>query len=239
MILSVQTVSGVHSAEWPNHPFGIIMRAMSLLQGLYARLFAAVYDPFMRDAEQRILSRHRRELLEDLTGRVVEIGSGSGVNFRYYGNISHVHAVEPSDHLWRRALKKLHRMQTPPPVEVLRTGIEDEAALTHIQDGAIDAVVCTLVLCTVPDPEAVIRRAVRWLRPQGKLIILEHVQSRHPGEAWLYNLATPIWKRLAEGCHLNRPTDAWLRESGLDLESEEYFRLALPFYRGVFVKRSR
>lgn len=240
MILSVQTAAGGSvSGGWPFRPSGTSLEAMPLLRGLYARLFAALYDPFMRDAEQRILSHHRRELLQDLTGRVVEVGSGSGVNFHYYRGISRIHAVEPSEHLWRRALQKLQAMQTPPPVEVLRTGIEDEAALAHIQDGEIDAVVCTLVLCTVPDPEAVIRRAVRWLRPQGKLVIIEHVQSHHRGEAWLYNLATPIWKRLAEGCHLNRPTDAWLRGSGLALESEDYFRVGVPFYRGVFVKRSR
>lgn len=211
---------------------------MSLSRGLYARIFAAVYDPFMHDAEKRILSHHRRHLLAGLQGRIVEIGSGSGVNFGYYGPVSRVHAVDPSEHLWRRAVRKLRRMTTPPPVEILKTGIEDERGLAHIGEGEVDAVVCTLVLCTVPHPEAVIQKAVRWLRPGGKLVILEHVQSHHRTEAMLYNLATPIWRQVAEGCHLNRPTDLWLHSTELRLEEEEYFRLALPFYRGVFVKRS-
>jgi ubiquinone/menaquinone biosynthesis C-methylase UbiE len=103
-----------------------------------------------------------------------------------------------------------------------------------IQPGTLDAVVCTLVLCTVPDPIRAMKNFQKWLKPGGRLLILEHIRSHNPSNARFQDMVNPLWKKVADGCNLNRSTDRLLEESGFQLVREERFRIGLPFYEAEY-----
>lgn len=205
---------------------------------LYARFFAMIYDPFMHSIERRVLSHHRKELLQGLHGRIVEIGAGSGANLSFYvtSTVNEIIAVEPNRHLWQRAEEKLKQLADALHIRPLHAGIEEPSVSKAIGDESVDAVVCTLVLCTIPHPKQTIEKIYRWLKPGGHLVVLEHIRSHQRNTAFFQDLFTPAWRLAADGCHLNRATDVALRESGLLLKEEAYFKYMLPFYRAVYTK---
>jgi ubiquinone/menaquinone biosynthesis C-methylase UbiE len=205
---------------------------------LYARFFAMIYDPFMHSIERRVLSHHRKELLSGLHGRIIEIGAGSGVNLSFYvtSTVNEIIAVEPNRHLWQRAEEKLKQLAEALHIRPLHAGIEEPSVGEAIADESIDAVVCTLVLCTIPHPQQTIDRIYRWLKPGGRLVVLEHIRSHRRSTAFFQDLFTPAWRLVADGCHLNRATDVALSRSGLLLEDESHFKYMLPLYRAVYTK---
>ena len=152
-------------------------------------------------AEQRRVAEHRSSLLRGLTGVVCEVGAGHGLNFaRYPPQVTHVVAVEPEPTLRAHAVD--HARRAPVPVEV-REGVADELPL---DDNRCDAVVMSLVLCSVPNQRAALTEARRVLRPGGELRFYEHIRSERRWVGIGEDLLTPIWSRLAGGCHLNRDT---------------------------------
>jgi len=177
-------------------------------------LFAPVYDRFMARTEAACLGAWRAELLGSARGRVVEIGAGTGANLPHYGDgPSELYLCEP-DRGMRRQL--VARVGDDARVRVLDAGGEE----LPFPDQSVDAVVSTLVLCTVPDPAAALAEAGRVLRPGGALHFLEHVAAA-PGtpecraQRWL----EPFWRFVAGGCCLTRDTEATIRAAGLVPES--------------------
>ena len=183
-------------------------------------LYAALYDRMCAPAEAAGLGERRRALLARATGRVLEVGAGTGHNLPYYGAADEVVLIEPDGAMRRRLLVRLG--DCPVPATVVEGGIDDAA----LADASFDTVVCTLVLCTVPDPREAARRIRRLLAPGGRLLFLEHVRS--PGWRGLAQRAvTPAWKRVVPGCHLDRDVTGDIRAAGLIVTDCERFGLPL------------
>lgn len=195
----------------------------------YEKLFARYYDSFMENVEDRIGFR-RRELISKLSGNILEVGSGTGVNFDYYNSDCKVIAIEPSSAMIEKAKFK----KTNSNIEIYNYSIEDSELNTLTPEFGYDAIVCTLVLCTVPDIDNTLTIFKKILNENGKLIVLEHIHSKHPIKSKLQNLINPIWKRVGEGCNLNRNTDEILEKNGFYMIKESYFKHGLDFYEGVF-----
>lgn len=184
--------------------------------------------------EEEVLLPKRARLLGDLRGRILEVGAGTGVNFQFYEPETEVLAVEPSAAMLAFAQRKQRHAQAK--IQLLPAGIGDPVVLGHIPAEGFDAIVCTLVLCTAPDPERVINHLYQWLKPGGRLIVLEHIRTPDGWQRKLHRLINPLWKYFGEGCELTRPTDRFLRQAGFSAEYENYFRTGLYFYEARLYK---
>ncbi len=200
----------------------LIIEAMRQRTTLYNRLFAKVYDTIMQDFEAKVLRKRRRHLLANIQGTVLEIGAGTGANFPYYPPTAEVLAIEPSAPMLRIAQSKLSDESTAPQIILLHSGIDDAELEKHCPAGGFDAVVCTLVLCTVPDLESAIDHIKKYLKPNGRLYVLEHICSDKPINRFWQHLVNPFWRHLAEGCNLTRHTDTMLKTHGFQPEWEKY-----------------
>lgn len=177
-------------------------------------LTAALYDRMMRGVEEAGLQRWRSELLLSLEGDVLEIGAGTGVNLPHYpATVRRLVHAEPDPHMRRHLGRRLGTARCP--VEVLPAPLEE---LT-LPPGCFDAVVATLVFCSVPDQAAALRRVWELLRPGGRLVFLEHVAAEEDARAakWQRRL-DPLWCRVAGGCHLTRRTEEAIRAAGFVIE---------------------
>jgi ubiquinone/menaquinone biosynthesis C-methylase UbiE len=170
---------------------------------IFARCYARVGH--LMDAE---IGDHRRRLLAGLVGRVLEVGAGNGLNFPHYpATVTDVLAVEPEPYLRRLALAAAR--QAP---------VDGTAEALPAPDRAVDAVVASLVLCTVADPDQALAEVRRVLRPGGRLRFYEHVRAQDPQLArWQDRLERP-WGWLVGGCHPNRDTVAAITAAGLRAE---------------------
>lgn len=205
----------------------------------YSRLFAKLYNPVMTRVEERLLMHMRQSLLRKARGRVLEVGAGTGVNFSLYPKGTAILAIEPSQAMASRARQALQQVQTP-DIRLLEAGVGDAAVDDQLKAKGVDTIVATLVLCTIPDLEQALRDFQRWLRPGGQLLVLEHIHDDRQPQRWLQSALAPAWKRLAEGCCLNRPTDQLLREEGFRPVSEDYhYTPWVPFYTAVLEKEPK
>ena len=202
---------------------------------LYKRIFGAIYDPFMHSIEERHLRTRRSRLLAGLRGKVLEVGVGTGTNFEYYNGEVEVTGIEPSSYMLHRAGKKRDLLLLPNRITLLETGCGYPEMQKLIQDNSLDTVVCTLILCTVPDPEKALANFQKWLKPGGKLVVLEHIRSHNTSRGKWQDFLNPLWRKMADGCHLNRPTDQLLASSGFQLLKEDYFKIGIPFYEAEFL----
>jgi SAM-dependent methyltransferase len=174
---------------------------------LFARFFS-----FMSRHESAPLRAWRRENLADLSGRVLEIGAGTGTNFALYpSTVSEVIAIEPERRLTEIAREAAK--SAPVPVTVTDRTIE-----TFDPGEPFDAVVCSLVLCRVDKPDKVLRQVFSLLRPGGELRYLEHVASDGmPGRLQRLADAT-VWPRLFGNCHMHRDTEHAIADAGFGLQ---------------------
>jgi SAM-dependent methyltransferase len=181
------------------------------------RIFARIYPYISRGAEKGGAAEHRRALLADLQGRVIEVGAGHGLNFAYYpAGVAQAVAVEPEPHL--RALAQAAAKDAPVSIEV-KTGV---AEALPAEDGEFDAAVTSLVLCSVSDQAVALSEIARALRPGGELRFYEHVISNHPTMARVQRaLDATIYPPLAGGCHCARDTRAAILEAGFQIDHEE------------------
>jgi ubiquinone/menaquinone biosynthesis C-methylase UbiE len=166
-------------------------------------VFARYFARFGGRNEERGNRELRKEMLAGLSGRVLEVGPGYGLNFPHYPlSVQEVVAVEPEPYLRSRAAEAA--AAAPVPIRVA-DGTADELPAA---DGSFDAVVVSGLLCSVADPSAALREFRRVLRPDGELRFYEHVRSRDALFAALQQAADLVWPRLMGGCHVRRQTQA-------------------------------
>jgi ubiquinone/menaquinone biosynthesis C-methylase UbiE len=175
----------------------------------------------------------RERLVGRARGRVLELGIGSGLNLPFYArDLEILLGLDPSRELLRMARR--HATWVHFPVELSEGCAED----IPLEDHAVDHVVMTWTLCSVADPIRALHEVRRVLRPGGSLLFIEHGRAPAPRVCRWQDRLTPLWRRLAGGCHLNRPVDRLIVESGLRLAELEtgYFvkgpRFATYHYRG-------
>ncbi len=202
----------------------------------FSKTFGALYDYFMFFLEKFFLKKRRARLLTGLSGKVLEVGVGTGANFEHYSKDAQVTGIEPSPHMLPRALKKKEVLLFPNRFTLLHTGCGYPEMEKMFELESLDAVVCTLVLCTIPNPEMAMEKFMKWLKPGGKLLILEHIRAHNHYAGKIQDTLNPAWSRVAEGCQLNRATDKLIPESGFRLLRQDRFFIGLPFYEAVYEK---
>ncbi len=206
------------------------------LHGAWRRLGAAVYDPFLALGERRGMRAHRRALLARARGRVLEIGAGTGLNVPFYApGLDALVLTEPEEGMVRRLERRVARER--PDARVVRAGAE----ALPVADASFDAVVSTLVLCTVPDPEAAVAEVRRVLRPGGALLFIEHVRADDPALARRQDRLAGPWAVFAAGCRCERRTlDLLARALVLTPPAREEWRgmpgIVRPLARGVALR---
>jgi ubiquinone/menaquinone biosynthesis C-methylase UbiE len=178
-------------------------------------LLAKVYDDAMRKEEEACFGAWRDELLGGLKGRVIEVGAGTGVNLsRYPRSLERLVLAEPDRHMRRR----LSARASVSEVSIAEV-IDAPAERLPFEDGSFDAVVSTLVLCSVKDVSTALSEIRRVLRPGGELVYMEHVRA-DPGTG-LYRwqrLLNPLWRWTNENCHLTRDTAAAIGSAGFNMD---------------------
>jgi len=196
---------------------------------------AMIYDRFMDATEEACLRRWRGELLADLEGDVLELGAGTGANLPHHPrDLSRLVLTEPDKHM-RRQLEARAREHRP-DAEVTPAS----ASALPFADASFDAVVSTLVLCSVPELDTTLREVWRVLKPGGRFLFLEHVAAAPgTGRRRLQRVVDPLWRRVADGCRLTRDTERAMLDAGFTLEriERESLRKAMaivrPSIRGV------
>lgn len=199
---------------------------------LWENIFAAGYDHFLAPTEKACLAAHREHLLQAATGRVLEIGGGTGANLPYYNHgVSELVITEPSKPMLRQLEPKLPGYRIPTRV------VRAQAEQLPLETESFDTVVSTLVLCTVQDVQATLAEVRRVLKSHGRLLFIEHVRSDDPKLArWQDRLRRP-WSWFGCGCQCNRPTADNIRAAGFSLDElkKEKLAKAPPLVRPVIV----
>ena len=181
----------------------------------------------MRMARKRHESEdeHRRRLLQGLSGRVIEVGAGNGLNFSLYPEaVEKVLAIEPEPLLRQAATEEARK--APVEIEV----VDGVASALPARGASQDAAIASLVLCSVPDQAAALAELRRVLKPRGELRFYEHVVARKTFPARLQRFAdATFWPRVAGGCHMARDTLPAIEQAGFEIESVDRF----PFTPGA------
>ncbi|MFF5899798.1 class I SAM-dependent methyltransferase [Streptomyces argenteolus] len=185
-------------------------------------VFARFYARFSVTADLKGgIAAHREELLSGLSGRVIEIGAGNGLNFAHYpGAVSEVVAIEPERNLRRLAAGAALRAEVPVDV------VPGTAEALPVKSEAFDAAVASLVLCTVRDLPRALAEIKRVLRPGGELRFFEHTLATGRGLATAQRAVDrTVWPLLFGGCHTARDTVGALEDAGFELGSYRRFRI--------------
>ncbi len=177
---------------------------------IFSRVMARLSEATLAETQS-----YRQELLAGLSGRVIEVGAGTGVNFAFYpASVTEVVAVEPEPYL--RSLAGQAARTAPVPVAVT----DGVAERLPAEDASFDAGVVSLVLCSVRDPTRALSELFRVIRPGGALRFYEHVRANSPGLARLQRMVDALfWPRMFGGCHTSRDTRATIEEAGFVIES--------------------
>ena len=166
--------------------------------------------------QQKQMTPFRQRIGAAASGRVLDIGIGSGLNLPFYaGQTERVIGVDPSAELLRFAERRAS--QTSVPIDLLRGSGE----ALPIENGSVDTAVLTFTLCTVCNPAKALAEVRRALKPGGRLLFAEHGRAPEASVARWQDRITPIWKHVAGGCHLNRKPDDLIQSAGFAIESLE------------------
>lgn len=186
-------------------------------------VFPTLYDFFMKPLEKRKFISIRSQLLAKASGKVLELGSGTGINFPLYRDVQSVIAIEPNPYMSDRATE--NKAHANVPVEIVQAGAEK----LPFEDHSFDTVVATLVFCTIPDQEMALQEMKRVCKPNGTILMFEHVKMRTPFLSKLQDWLTPAWKKVCDGCCLNRETEKLIKQNGLSIIDKK------EFYSGLFI----
>lgn len=187
----------------------------------------SIYDAFMSYFEKRELGTQRQALMPSATGKVLEIGSGTGVNLKYY-DLNRIDSLMLTDSKLNPILSD--RVKT---FDYDCIGIESASVESlPFEDNSFDTVVVTLVFCSVYNVSNGLSEIKRVLKNEGKLIFIEHVLPEKQPLKVIFNTVTPLWKVLASNCHLNRDFLELLNHSGFHYElNKRFFKTA--FISGI------
>jgi ubiquinone/menaquinone biosynthesis C-methylase UbiE len=163
--------------------------------------------------KQDDLTELRASVIPEARGVVLEVGIGSGLNLPFYSaaTVTHVYGIDPSAELLVMAQKKIASLLFPV------TLMNQSADRIPLEDVSVDTVVVTWSLCSIPHPTAALREMRRVLKAEGRLIFVEHGLSPDARVQSWQNRLTPLWRRLAGGCHLNRKMDELIRSAGFSI----------------------
>lgn len=189
----------------------------------WLRVMALLYDPFLWWGEIAGMRRRRRALVAAARGRVLEIGAGTGLNMPHYpADVDALLLTEPEPGMRRRLAARLRRYD--------RTASIVEAPAEHLPlaDASVDTVVATLVLCTVSNPPRALREIARVLRPDGRLLFIEHVRAQSRFLAALQDVMLRPWRSFAGGCVCNRTTLETMRSCGFTAEVDRASWRGMP-----------
>lgn len=203
-------------------------------------LMVKFYDRMMQDAEDKGLREWRASLLKDVSGDVLELGAGTGANLPFYSQaVKQLILSEPSNGM-RQQLKQKIKIGTR--LTTIEISSDDAECLT-LPDESVDAVVCTLVLCSVNNPAKALSEIYRVLRPKGKLFFIEHVlATNNPKRVRWQRCFAFLWKYLAGGCHITRETEKAISQAKFELLEIERQSMrgvpaiVRPSIRGVAIK---
>jgi ubiquinone/menaquinone biosynthesis C-methylase UbiE len=177
----------------------------------------------MGPLEKRRFKKIRMNLLTKARGKVLELGSGTGINFPLYRSVESVTAIEPSPYMIEQSLQKKEKSVIP--IKIIHASAEK----LPFRDNSFDTVVGTLVFCTIPNVEMAMEEMKRVCKPDGRILLFEHVRMENPILAHLQDWLTPFWKKICDGCCLNRNTVQVLKRSGLEILHQE------TYYKDLFV----
>jgi len=199
-------------------------------QRLFARLNSA-----QAEAYDAMIAPYKRALLGSLSGTIQEIGAGAGENFPYYASTIHWVGIEPNVYMHPPLLEAAARYGISGE---MRTGLAEKLPF---EDASFDAVVATLVLCSVSDQSAALREILRVLRPGGRYVFIEHVAApEHSPQRRMQRLIKPLWRTVLDGCEPDRDTEAALRQAGFSQIELQHFNapvwLASPHIAGAATK---
>src|SRR5436190_18781257 len=180
----------------------------------------------------RELKPFRERVIGEAKGRVLEVGIGSGLNLALYPTqVREIVGLEPSP----RLLTMAGEAARPDSMDV--TFVEGSAEAIPLEANSIDTVVTTWTLCTIPDVARALLEMRRVLKPGGELLFVEHGLAPEENIRRWQNRLNPIWKRIARGCHLNRPIEDLIEKAGFNITEVEtgYIKGPKPMtflYRG-------
>ncbi|KON87700.1 methyltransferase type 11 [Sporosarcina globispora] len=185
--------------------------------------FPSVYDLAMQPLEKRSFRQIRNRILSKTAGRVLEVGAGTGINFPLYKNAAVVDAIEPNQAMIDKSQSRKNEAVVPIHIH------QQSAENLEFPDNTFDCAVATLVFCTIPNPPKALEEIKRVCKPQAKILFFEHVKMKQPALAFAQETLNPIWKRICDGCHLDRDTLQTIRESGMKVTN------VTAYYKGLFL----
>lgn len=184
---------------------------------------------------KRDFDTHRDDVTSEVSGVGIEIGFGSGLNLSYYKNVNKLYAVDPSEELYNLAKKNLAK------VSFSVEHIQSSAEHIPLPDNYLDFAVSTWSLCSIPNPEIALKEIFRVLKLNGKFSFIEHGKSPELFIFKLQNLLTPLSRRIAGGCHMNRDIEKIILNAGFEIEKLQKFTpksKPLGFmYKGVAIAK--
>jgi ubiquinone/menaquinone biosynthesis C-methylase UbiE len=198
------------------------------------RLFAAMYDTVGKGSEEAGMREERRQLLAAAEGATVEIGAGTGLNLEHYPEaVTRLVLTEPDRHMRVRLGRRVETLSATAEI------IDAPAEQLPFADATFDTAVVTLVLCSVSDQRAAVDEVARVLKPNGRLLFLEHVRSDDPKVAKWQDRIRPVCNLV--GCNPNRETLAAIEASALTVESVRHSEVpkAPKFERPMIVGTAR
>ena len=179
------------------------------------RVFAALYDTVSKGSEAAGMREERRQLLAGTEGATIEIGAGTGLNLEHYPEaVTRLVLAEPDRHMRRRLRRRVDALGRAAEV------IDASAERLPFPDATFDTAVVTLVLCSVPHPQVALAEIARVLKPNGRLLFIEHVRSGDPKLAKRQDRIRPVYNLV--GCNPNRDTLAAIEASALRVESVKH-----------------
>ncbi|WOV83627.1 class I SAM-dependent methyltransferase [Sporosarcina jeotgali] len=190
--------------------------------------FPKIYDAAMKPLEASQFKKIRRDLVEKAEGRVLEIGSGTGINFPYYKNALQVDAIEPNPSMSKRSDERLRCAQVP--IQIHESGAES----LPFADDTFDTVVATLVFCTIPEPLKALAEIQRVSKPGARLLFFEHVRMEPILLSKTQDFLNPLWEKICDGCQLNRDTLDLIKKSGIEVAKiESYYAKLFLYIEGI------